>query len=150
MLKTSVALGALLFAFPVMAEDASSLVKRLNAQYDQSWNTLDPQKLAAHFAPDAIFIPDDAPAGTGPSAVTAYFGKLFKEKVSGHKLEMIAANQLSDHTIVAASRWSVNSLEGDKTVKYSGDAAQVFEKIGNDWKIKLVSWNVLEPEKQQP
>jgi uncharacterized protein (TIGR02246 family) len=147
MLKAAVLLGALLFTSgsPALAkEDATGLLAQLDAQYDKAWNTLDAHKLAELFSADAIVLPPTAPANTGPKAVLAFFEPLFKNKWSDHKLVPMTAQQVGDSTIVAASHWSANLTDaGGKTTRYHGDVAQVFEKMGGAWKIKLSSWNVL-------
>lgn len=147
MLKSAIALGALLFTVgsPSMAaESAASLVTELDAQFDKVWNTLDAHKLSEQFAADAVVLPPSAPAGTGSQAVLAFFEPLFKNKWSDHKLEPVTAQQMGDSTIVAASHWSANLTDASgKTARYHGDVAQVFEKAGGKWKLKLASWNVL-------
>ena len=130
---------------PVFAEESAiSVVGQLDAQYDTAWNTLDAHKLAEHFADDVILLPPTLPAGSGTQAVLAFFGPLFKNKWSDHKLQPITAQQLSDSIIVAASRWYASLTDADgKTTRYYGDVAQTFEKVDGQWKLKVASWNVL-------
>jgi uncharacterized protein (TIGR02246 family) len=147
MLKAGIAIGLMLIAVgtPSMAkDDALAVVTQLDAQFDKAWNTLDAHKLAEQYTTDTIILPPTAPAGTGTKAVVAIFEPLFKNKWSDHKLEPITAHQVSDRTIVAASHWSARLTDANgQATRYHGDVAQVFEKSGNDWKIKLASWNVL-------
>ena len=137
--------GLLFYSLSAMAQqDVNSLVAQLDSEYDRSWNTLDPQKVAGLYADDAIFIPATGPASKGASAVLAFFQMLFKDKWSEHKLEVITAERLSDNTVVAASRWSANLTDpAGKATRYGGDVAQVFEKQGDQWKLRLVTFNVL-------
>ena len=50
----------------------------------------------------------------------------------------------SNDVMVAASHWSANLTSPDgKATRYHGDVAQVFRKVGGQWKIDLASWSVL-------
>ena len=141
---TALLLGA---SVPAMAQDARSIVAAMYARFDEVWNTRDAQNLAALYASDGILVPPVAPAGTGPEAVVTFFKPLFANNWSGHKLEPISASQVAENTIVAASHWSANLTDASgKTTRYHGDVGQVFTKVGDQWKIKLASWNVL-PDK---
>ena len=129
---------------PVAAEDASSLLKRLDAQYDKVWNAHDVRQLASLYSDDAVLNPPLAPAGIGPNAVTAFFGSLWKSNWSDHKLEPVSARLVSKDVMVAVSHWSANLAGPDgKATGYHGDVAQVFREVGDQWKIDLASWNVL-------
>jgi uncharacterized protein (TIGR02246 family) len=147
MLKAAIALGALLVtaASPALAlEDAMRLLARLDAQYDKAWNTLDAQKLGEMFATDAIILTPTAPVATGRQAVVAMFQPMFRNKWSGHKSEPVTARLLNDNVVVGASHWSASLTDADgKTTRYHGDFAQVFQRIGGVWKLKLTSSNVL-------
>ncbi len=116
---------------------------------DRSWNSHDASKVAALFTADAVVLPPGTPVGTGHKAVTAFFEPLFKGKWSDHKLDPIAANRVGDRVIVASSHWSAN-LTGDdgKTSPHHGDVAQVFERVGGEWKIALASWNIITEDKK--
>jgi uncharacterized protein (TIGR02246 family) len=146
-MKMTVAVLVLLVTFlqPASAEEsAGSIVNRLNAQYDKAWNTLDARKLAEQFTADAILVPPGVAAALGPQAVIAFFEPLFKGKWSGHKLETMTAQWVGPNAISAASHWSVSLTDADgKTTRYHGDVAQVFERKGGQWKLKLSSWNVV-------
>ena len=146
MVQLLLVMAALLLgaSVPAMAQDARSVVAALDAQYDDVWNTRDAQNLSALYATDGIIIPPVAPAGNAPDVVVTFFKPLFANNWSGHKLEPINAYQVADNTIVAASHWSANLTDaGGKTTRYHGDVGQVFTKVGDQWKIKLASWNVL-------
>jgi uncharacterized protein (TIGR02246 family) len=147
MLKAAMALGALLVATapPALARDnAMTLLARLDAQYDKAWNSLDAQKLGNLFATDAIILTPTTPVATGRPAVVAMFQPLFATKPSGHKLEPVTARLLTDTVLVGASHWSATIPDATgKTTRYHGDLAQVFERIGGTWKLKLTSSNVL-------
>jgi uncharacterized protein (TIGR02246 family) len=152
-IKTGFALSIFVVACmsPALAEDsAKGLLSKLDAEYDRSWSTHDARKVAALFTADAVFLPPGTPAGTGPKAVSTFFEGLFKGKWSDHKLIPIAANRVGDKVIVASSHWSAN-LTGDdgKTSPHHGDVAQVFERVGGEWKIALASWNIITEDNKQ-
>jgi ketosteroid isomerase-like protein len=127
------------------AADAKATLAELDAAYDKTWNTLDANKLTEHYTDDVIIQPPTVQAATGTKAVLAFFEPLFKSLKSGeHKLEPLTAEQVSDKILVGASRWSANVTDAQgKTAKFGGTVAQTFEKVGNTWKLKVVSWNVL-------
>ena len=129
---------------PAAAEDASSLLRRLDAQYDKVWNAHDVRQLASLYSDNAVLNPPLAPAGIGPDAVTAFFGALWKSSWSDHKLEPVSARMASNGVMIAVSHWSANLTGSDgKATRYHGDVAQVFKEVGDQWKIDLASWNVL-------
>ena len=147
MLKVALTLAAMLAVAgqpSFAAEDAMSIVSRLDAQYDAAWNTLDARKLAEQFATDAIVLPPTAPAQRGRQAVIDVFEPIFKNKWSNHRLEPINAQRIDDRAIVAASHWTATLTDaGGKATHYHGDVAQAFEKTGEQWMLKVSSWNVL-------
>lgn len=129
---------------PAVAEDASSVLSGLDAQYDKVWNTHDARQLASLYSDNAVLNPPFAPADIGSNAVARFFSSLWKGNWSDHKLEPVSAHMASDDVMVAASHWSANLTGSDgKTTRYHGDVAQVFRKVGDQWKLDLASWNVL-------
>ena len=129
---------------PAAAGDASSLLGGLDAQYDKVWNAHDARQLASLYSDNAVLNPPLAPADIGSNAVATFFSSLWKSKWSEHKLEPVSAHMASNNVMVAVSHWSANLTGSDgKTTRYHGDVAQVFRKIGDQWKIDLASWNVL-------
>jgi len=129
--------------FPALAQDARDIVADMAAQYDRVWNTRNAQDVAALYTSDGIIIPPGTPAGNGHDAIVAFFQPLFANNWSGHKFEPITAMQTSDNTIVASMHWTANLTDaGGKTTRYHGDSGQFFTKVGDQWKIKLASWNV--------
>ncbi len=133
--------------FPASAQDAHSVVAEVAAQYDKVWNTRNAQDVAALYTSDGIIVPPGTPAGSGHDAIVAFFQPLFVNGWSTHRFEPATATQLSDTTIVASMHWAANLTDANgKTTRYHGDSGQVLTKIGDQWKIKLASWNVI-PDK---
>jgi hypothetical protein len=74
---------------------------------------------------------------------------LFKTKWSNYKLECIAAQRVGGSIIVAASRWSTSFTDATgKTARHRGDAAQTFEKMNGQWRLRVANWNALPDTKQ--
>lgn len=146
MIKSFITAGILsiIAVAPAMAEDASSLLRRLDAQYDKVWNAHDVRQLASLYSDNAVLNPPLAPAGIGPNAVATFFSSLWRSDWSDHKLEPVSARMASNDVMVAVSHWSANLAGPDgRATRYHGDVAQVFREVGDQWKIDLVSWNVL-------
>ncbi len=137
----------LAIGFPAFAQDAHRIVMDVAAQYDKVWNTRNAQDVAALYTSEGIIVPPGTPAGSGHDAIVAFLQPLFVNSWSAHKLEPATATQMSDTTIVASMHWTANLTDANgKTARYHGDSGQVLTKIGDQWKIKLASRNVI-PDK---
>ena len=57
---------------------------------------------------DALFLPPTHDVTTGPAAVETFFAGLFDNGVTGHKLELIEAEDGGD-LVVSAAKWSAKA-----------------------------------------
>lgn len=124
--------------------DPMAIASQVLARYDTAWDSNDAQKLAGLYTDDAILLPANGHVGSGHEAVIAYFGPLFQAGGwSGHKFEPLAATELAGGTIIATAHWSATHTANGSATQYHGDTGTVLRKVGSDWKVAFVSWNVL-------
>lgn len=128
--------GALL-ASPAGAADAvSDQVKAAYAAWDAAFNKGDAKAVAAFYAADAKLLPPSHDVLEGPAGAEKFFGGLFANGVSGHKLEMIDADG-GDALVAAAAKWSAQGKDASgKATSFGGVATHVFEKQA-DGSLKL-------------
>jgi ketosteroid isomerase-like protein len=128
-----------------IAEDSAlAMVKPLGVEYDKRINAHDTKLLADLFAKDAILVPAPAPGGTGREAVMKFFAGT---ALSNHVVEPVVARQIAPNVIVSLCHWSADFKDkAGKVNPIHGDATLTYEKLGDDWKIAVLSFNSL-PEK---
>ena len=126
-----------------MADDAAlATVKPLAAQYDKRVNAHDAKGVADLFATNAIFVPAPAPGGTGREAVLKFFAGI--DALSNHVLEPVIAQQIAPNVIVSMYHWSVDLKDETGKVNHiHGDSALTYEKVSDEWKIAVLSFNTL-------
>jgi uncharacterized protein (TIGR02246 family) len=129
-----------------MADDATlATVKTLTAQYDKLINAHDAEGVADLFTTDTILVPAPAPGGTGREAVLKFFAGI--DALSNHKVEPVMAEQIAPNVIVSMHHWSADLKDDKGTVNHlHGDSALTYQKVGDDWKIAVLSFNTL-PDK---
>ena len=129
-----------------MAEDAAmAAVKPLAAQYDKRINAHDAKGVADLFTKDAILVPAPAPAGTGREAVLKFFAGI--DALSNHVVEPVIAQQIAPNVIVSMHHWSTDLKDETGKINHlHGDSTLTYEKVGDEWQIKVLSFNML-PDK---
>jgi ketosteroid isomerase-like protein len=146
MLKFSLAV-VLVFATlaPAMAqEDPHAIVANADAEYDRVFVTHDAEHLTTLYTDDATILPPTAPAISGSKAILGFWQTVLKGNWTTHVFQVGSAVPLSDNTILATTHWSADLADANgKVTPYRGDCVQVFAKINQGWKLRLVSWNVL-------
>ena len=130
---------------PTLAEEnPRSIVTAIEANYDKVFVAHDAERLTAFYANDATLIPAASPAITGSDAILRWWQAALKNNYTAHTIEVLSADPLSENTILATSHWSADLTDSDgKVTPYHGDAAQLFVKTDQGWKLRLVTWNVL-------
>jgi ketosteroid isomerase-like protein len=125
------------------ADDAAlTIAKSLAARYDKRINAHDAKGVPDLFAQDAILVPAPAPAGTGREAVLKFFAGI--DALSNHVVEPVMAQQIAPNVIVAMSHWSTDPKDETGKVNHlHGDNTTTAEKVGDEWKFKVLSFNML-------
>lgn len=145
--RLTASLLALTLLSPTAKADDAALAtsKKIAAMYDQRINAHDPKGLADLFTPDAILVPAPAPGGTGREAILKFYS--MGDAISNHLIEPAMAQQIAPNVMVAMNHWTTDFKGEDGKVSHlHGDATLTYEKVGDEWKIKVLSFNML-PDK---
>ena len=126
-----------------MADDAAlATVKPLTAQYDKRINAHDAKGVADLFTKDAILVPAPAPGGIGREAVLKFFAGI--DALSNHAVEPVMAQQIGPNVMISMHHWSVDLKDETGKINHlHGDSALTYEKVGDEWKIAVLSFNTL-------
>lgn len=131
-------------SLPAMAQDARSIVAQWDQQFSDAFNKRDVKGLSTLFAADAYVIPPIVPSGRGPEFAVKFWSAILADKWSNHTGDVIEVSQVADNTVVAVSRWAATlSDNGGKNAGHHGDSAQVFTKVGGQWKARVLTWSLL-------
>ena len=151
-------LGALVglvisFALPIFAQQKETVdpqtIEQLLAfgkKYDEAENNNDAAALAALFTEDAVFVTDTGPV-YGRQAIEKWFADDFQEWHHSNKLSKGDQNPPriigTADNIASTGEWSVTiqGKTGDP-IQVKGHASVILTREGNDWKIRMSTWNV--------
>lgn len=128
-----------------VAASAASLEDEVRAAYaawDAAFNNGDAKLIAASYADDALLLPPSHDILKGPAGAETFFGGLFTNGVTGHKLELIEARG-DGAMVVSAAKWSANGKDSTGApATFSGIATHVFAKQPDgSLKLKLHTFN---------
>lgn len=138
-----VMLGAgLMLPTAAWADTAKEQVAAAYAAWDAAFNKGDAKELAGFYTEDATFLPPTHAVLEGPAGVAEFFGGLFANGVTGHKLELIEA-EAGTEMVVGAAKWSAQGKDANGAdATFSGVATHVFEVQGDgSLKLKLHTFN---------
>jgi uncharacterized protein (TIGR02246 family) len=120
----------------VIADEYEEAVKSAYSAWDAAFNSKDGNAVAAFYTDDAYFLPPSHKVIEGHQGIAEFFSGLFKNGVTGHKLEMIEADGSGD-IVFGAAKWSASGKDDKgQPATFSGVATHVFEKQ-SDGKLKL-------------
>lgn len=127
---------------PALAQSADEAVKTAYAAWDSAFNSGDGKAVASAYTDDALFLPANHAVINGPDGIATFFEGLFGAGVTGHKLELIEAEEMGDG-IVAAARWSASAKGADgTTTPVGGIGTHVFVRdSGGALKLRLHTFN---------
>jgi uncharacterized protein (TIGR02246 family) len=125
-----------------VADEFEEQVKSAYSAWDAAFNKKDADAVAALYADDAYLLPPTHKVIEGQKGVAEFFSGLFKNGVTGHKLEMIEADGNSN-VVFGAAKWSAKGKDDKgKPKTFSGIATHVFEKTPDgSLKLKLHTFN---------
>ena len=121
-----------------------SKVAAAYAAWDAAFGTGDARKVAACYTDDAVLLPPSHEVMDGPAGVEKFFGGLFANGVTGHKLELVRViGEDGAAMIVAAAKWSAQGKDASGApATFGGIATHVFEKQADgSLKLKLHTFN---------
>ena len=119
-----------------------SLVAAAYAAWDEAFNKSDAKALAAFYTDNAAFLPATHDVIRGPAGVEKFFGSIFGMGVTGHKLEVIEAQE-SGNIVFGAAKWSAKGKDAAGTDQpWGGVATHIFEKQADGTlKLRLHTFN---------
>ena len=140
------AIGLLLaFATPALAQeqDDAAAIQTLTEEWTAAFNAGDATTLAAWYADDAVRMPPNAPAYTGPEAAKEAFRRLF-EQFSGELTwpteEIVVADGWAFHRGTYTIR--LTPVAGGEVIGESGKVIVIFRRQPDgSWKIAREIWN---------
>lgn len=119
---------ALLMPITVQAGSLEEDVSAAYAKWDAAFNETDAKSLATFYTEDTLFLPASHDIIKGPSGVEEFFGGLFDNGVTGHKLELIEAISEGE-LVVSTAKWSAEGKDdAGAPTTFGGIATHVFEK----------------------
>ena len=110
--------------------------------WNEAFNRGDAGAVASLYTEDAKLLPPTHDVIEGRRAIEEFWNGLFKAGVTGHGLELIAA-QGDERGAVGAARWSARGKGDDGGEQtFGGSAVHVFERQqGGTLKLRLHTWN---------
>ncbi len=124
------------------AQSADEQVKAAYAAWDEAFNKGDAKAVAAFYTEDATFLPPSHDVLEGPGGVEKFFGGIFGMGATGHKLELIKAEEKGD-IVFGAAKWSAKGKDANGADQpWGGVATHIFEKQADgSLKLKLHTFN---------
>jgi ketosteroid isomerase-like protein len=110
--------------------------------WNEAFNRGDAGAVAALYTENAKLLPPTHQVVEGQRAIEAFWDGLLRAGVTGHRLELIAAEG-DQRGAVGAARWSARGKGGDGGDQtFTGSAVHVFERQqGGGLKLWLHTWN---------
>ena len=145
---------ALTFAEPALAQqtpscegpqDACQQIVNLAAGWDVAFNKKDPGALAALFTPDGIIV-GEGPTISGSDAVAKTYTDLFQSgaKFSDH-LTKVEQVHVAGNMGWSVGSWSDTGPDPNNN-SYQGTWGNVLVNQGGAWKVRMLTWNRIEPQ----
>ena len=135
----AVALVVLVLGSPSHAQKPSSPIENLMAQWVVAFNALDAAKVAAFYAEDAVWMPQETPMIRGRVNIEAALKKAFER---GGVLKLaIVESRVGGATAFAAGTFTVARGAAVLPAKF----LTVFKRVGNEWKIAYDMQNADQP-----
>jgi ketosteroid isomerase-like protein len=141
------------FALPILAQQKETVdpqtIEQLIAfrkKYDETENNNDAASLAALYTKDAVLVTNTGPV-FGRQAIEKWFTDDFQEWRHSNKLSKGDQNPPriigTADNIASSGEWSVTiqGKTGDP-IQLKGHFSSILTREGNDWKIRMSTWNV--------
>lgn len=118
--------------------DVRSDVAAAYAAWDAAFNKGDAKAVGSAYVANAKLLPPTHEVATGPAEIEKFFGSLFANGVTDHKLVIIDVGG-DDKIVYATANWSAKGKGKDGVVQTSsGIATHVFERQpDNSLKLRI-------------
>jgi uncharacterized protein (TIGR02246 family) len=143
-LVARVALALLVVAPTYAQEKTSPAVDKVMAEFVVAFNAKDMVALASLYAEDAVWMPQNAPAIKGRSAIEA----VFKKQFAGPAVLKLTASssELAGTLAFSAGSYTVTiPAGGGGSQTFAAKYLTIFKRVGNDWKIAYDMQNADQP-----
>ena len=119
-------------------------LEKIFRQFAELFNARDMRGLAALYADDAVWMPQNSPIIKGRAAIEAAFTERYKGP--GVLRFTGTTSAMSEGLAFVAATYTVTvPAEGGATVSFPAKALTVFKRVGNDWKIAYDMQNADQP-----
>ena len=124
------------------AQSADEQVKAAYAAWDEAFNKGDAKAIAAFYTDDAMLLPPSHDIIEGPAGVEKFFAGILGMGATGHKLELVKAEEKGD-VVFSAAKWSAKGKDAKGADQpWSGVGTTIFEKQADgSLKLKLHTFN---------
>lgn len=121
------------------AEDAT--VQKVNAAWDQTFNTGDAKKLAALYDENAVISPGNGKTIKGRADIEKLFDGYFKAGTGNHTTSVVNARRVGN-VMYETANWTATVDKDGKKTQYQGVLLKVMTK-GSDgqWRTTAHTWN---------
>ncbi len=122
------------------APSASVIIRKMGTDWATNWNRGDLEKVAALYAPDAVYLPPHHEAVHGRDAIRAYLQSPRSHGVTGLAFDVTYIKQSGDVAWdVGTYRMSVPA--GDSPREDHGKYLTVWKRAGTKWLITADAWS---------
>ena len=143
------------FAVPTFAQEKDANLQQafqqleaaIGTKYDEAINKNDAAAVAALFTEDAVFVTDKGPV-YGRQAIEKQYAEWFKGAHASDNIGKRDPNSVrtvgaADNIGIASGEWSTTwQAQGQKPVQENGYWSAVDIRVGDDWKILMLTYNV--------
>ena len=134
---------------PTPSQRDHQLVDEFNKKIDGAYNNNDAAALAAFYAKDAVLVTNTGPI-YGREALEKYYADLFKKVHFSNHIGKV--DQYSPR-VIGNQRWDTGEwsatiqIQGQKgdPIQLQGYFGCIDIREGDDWKIRMLTWNLIPP-----
>lgn len=131
-----------------MEKQEKQKIETLLSEYEKSLNTSDAKLAQSLYTKDGIFMPTEAPSGTGWEGILKSYEYVFSQ------IQLNIKFFIEEIQVEGNMAFAVTSSKGTTRIHATGDTIPeanrelfVFEKIDDEWKIARYMFNKTEPKK---
>jgi len=121
--------------------DATSAIRRIGNAWARNWNAGDLEKVAAVYAPDAVYLPPHHEAVHGRDAIQEYLRGPCSHGLSGLAFDVTYVKQ-SGSVAWDVGTYRMNVPQDDGTTREDhGKYLTVWKRAGTKWLITADAWS---------
>jgi len=142
--KTRAQRGARKFAHPkrkLRLAGATSAIRQIGNDWARNWNAGDLEKVAAVYAPDAVYLPPHHQAVHGRDAIREYLRGPRSHGVSGLAFDVTYIKPIG-HVAWDVGTYRMSVPQDDGTTREDhGKYLTVWKRTGTKWQIAADAWS---------